>query len=201
MDPNRSRLESCANLTDDAHIAYQDYHGLIDQHFKRDFVSSHQYAQSLIVDLHGHSHSEEWIELGYCISRAELNKSKSGGHIIHRSSIHALATTTSRVEELIRGADLSLGGLLETRFGLKAVPSPRYPAPLTANYYSGGYITEIHGSLDESRTNSPFVSRFNAIQVEVPACLRADDTVDFFAKQLASVIFEFYFIHSLDLLL
>lgn len=203
MDPNRGPMYSCANFSDDAHIAYDDYHTLIEKHFKLDFVlnssNPRRYAQGLIIDLHGHSHAEDWIELGYCMTRADLNR-KSLATIAHLdrnydgSSVDSLvARSRLNMNEIIRGEDVSLGGLLESRFGLNAVPSPRHPHPLAANYYSGGYITEAHGS----RGASPDYP-FSAIQIEVPASLRADETVDLFAKKLAACLFEFYHIHGFD---
>lgn len=196
MDPNRSPLNSCANYSDDAHRAYDDYHTLIEKHFKIDFVlsESQRFANGgLIIDLHGHSHGEDWIELGYCLNRNDLNRKTLCPHQNPTSLDSLIARSHLDIEEIIRGEDFSLGGLLESRFGLKCVPSPRHPHPLNSNYYSGGYITEMHGS----RSNPDYP--FSAIQIEVPVSLRADEpTLDLFAKKLAICLFEFYFRHSFD---
>ena len=91
------------------------------------------------------------------------------------------------MENLIRG-DVSIGGILQKNFNLKAIPSPNFKNPGTSNYYSGGYISQRYG------TNSGF--RLNSVQIELPASLRAANTFRSTAKQLAEAIFEFYNLHN-----
>jgi hypothetical protein len=195
MDPNRSPLECCANYSDDSHIAYADYHSMIEKHFKKDFILKEptRFSQALILDIHGHSHAEDWIELGYLINRNQLNK-KNLDHQNLKTSINCLISKSIfGIDELLRG-NRSLGGLLANKFNLKVVPSPQYLHPLNNNYFSGGYITEVHGSFENSH------HPFNSIQIEVPFSLRSEESVDLFAKKLADAIYEFYFIHSFDLI-
>lgn len=112
MDPNRNPTECCRNDKDDAHIAYNDYHRLIETNFKQNFIVNGPYNQGLLIDIHGQSHPEEWIELGYTIPVRELDKEYLNSSV--QSSLNVLASKSSfDLEELIRGSIASLGGIME----------------------------------------------------------------------------------------
>ena len=53
MDPNRNIGESCENSQDDCVLAYNDYHSMIETHFKSNFLFSKRqtpyYQQALII--------------------------------------------------------------------------------------------------------------------------------------------------------
>ena len=133
MDPNRNNIDSCRVATDDCHLAYNDYHSFIETYFKTNFVTGKKtsklsnYKQGLIVDIHGQSHPENWIELGYYFSISELNLAVLPNAL--SSSVNTLRSLSNySLEEIIRG-QVSLGGIFENKFGLKSVPSPTYPSP------------------------------------------------------------------------
>ncbi len=54
--------------------------------------------------------------------------------------------------QLLRGPT-SLGGLLEAE-GVAAVPSPAEPSPGSDEYFTGGYNTRRHGSIDDGEVVS-----------------------------------------------
>ncbi|KAH1173331.1 hypothetical protein KIL84_017170 [Mauremys mutica] len=99
----------------------------------------------LIVDIHGQMHPEQWIELGFTLSKASLN---SGKFSASGSSIRYLANQAHSVsfETLLRGSR-SLSKFIEDQDNNQylCVPSPTNPKPKTGNY-NGGYITKTFGS-------------------------------------------------------
>lgn len=113
-----------------------------------------QYGRGLLLDLHGHGHDVPRLELGYLLGAATLRQADSEltrTETMARSSIATVAANSRSVAErgvrLLRGP-ASLGDLLAAR-GFRAVPSSAEPAPLSGEeYFTGGYITERHGSLD-----------------------------------------------------
>ena len=98
------------------------------------------------LDVHGHSHPEALVELGYQLSARQLKL--SGDALEELEAISTLANLTragsGTFEERLRG-DTSLGGLLEAR-GFPSVPSPSNPNPGDEPYFSGGYNAERYGS-------------------------------------------------------
>ena len=197
MDPNRDFSSSCFSSSEESAIAYKDYHSLIETYFCIDFMKNEgkRFKQALLIDLHGQSHEEDWIELGYLLSASKLDKELLKKHI-KKSSIQVLANESNfKFESLIRGVNISLGGIMENKFNWKVVPSPSNPSPGSSNYYSGGYITERYTSLDFLKY------RINSIQLELPASMRDEATHEFYAKQIAECIFDFYCLHSFDSLI
>ena len=199
MDPNRNSIDSCRVQTDDCRLAYNDYHSFIETYFKTNFLNNRQnsklskYKQGLIIDIHGQSHPENWIELGYYFSLSELNLAVLPNTL--SSSVNTLRTLSNySLEEIIRG-QVSLGGIFENKFGLKSVPSPTYPSPRNGNYFQGGYITQTHGSF------YPTPYSLNAIQIEFPFYMRDDPDYLNNAKKAASALFDFYWLHSFNKLI
>lgn len=115
----------------------------------------------IYLDIHGHSHPERNIELGYLLTNAQLKD--SGEAIVQRESRASVAawknTSPDSFAERLRGQS-SLGGQLEKR-GFPSVPSPSQPHAGDAKYFSGGYNTARYGSIGEN-------PKAVAIQVETP---------------------------------
>lgn len=190
MDPNRNDMECCASKQEDSYKAYSDYHNMIIKYFRDDFIlnGSKRYEQGLIIDIHGQSHPEKWIELGYTISTDDLRLVRPLTSSI-KSSISWLGSKSIyNYNDIIRGK-VSLGGIMQQKYGLKVVPSPDFPDPgKNGNYYNGGFITQKYGSS----------TRLNAIQIEFPYVMRTDSAYDMNARIIAACIYEFYTVHSLD---
>lgn len=194
MDPNRDLENCCLNANPDAYTAYKDYHSMIEMCFRKNFLQSNNFAQGLILDIHGNSHEEQWIELGYLLTKSDLENEKLSNSL--NTSIRSLASKSYlSLEEMIRGEKVSLGSLIESKSNFKVVPSPGYKSPKGGNYYSGGFITEFHGSFYD------ISKRLNSIQIELPIWMRTDKYIDLSAKHLARAIFEFYQLHSLNSLM
>jgi N-formylglutamate amidohydrolase len=146
LDANREIIEA-AQGNSYARQAWYEFHHFIDA--ARRSVSR-GYGRGLFIDLHGHGHDIQRLELGYLLSSSDLalsDEQLGQPQYIEKSSIRALALEADAgFVALVRGA-ASVGGLLAER-GFPAVPSPAYPNPGGYPYYSGGYNTRRHGSRD-----------------------------------------------------
>lgn len=103
----------------------------------------------LVLDLHGHAHTKQRLELGYLLSGSNLRLNSSAlAPLLSNSSIAQLASLRAATDSgalLLRGPR-ALGSRFAA-LGVPAVPSDVDPAPLELDgYFSGGYNTERHGS-------------------------------------------------------
>lgn len=176
MDANREKEEATFGIPQ-AEKAWRDF-----MTFMRSAKS--QMLGGLIVDIHGQAHPEQWIELGYTISKASLN---SGKFSASGSSIRYLASQVHDVSfgTLLRGSR-SLGKFIEgqNKTFYPCVPSPTNPKPKTGNYYKGGYITKTFGSR--------YTGTVDAIQIELPQWVRDVKEYPKFCKALARAIVHFW---------
>ncbi|KAG0284192.1 hypothetical protein BGZ96_011449 [Linnemannia gamsii] len=156
-------------------------------------------GRGLLLDIHGHVHTTNLIEIGYLLNASILNMEDDrfnayGTRLTKESSIRSLAnkvaspsspSTTGSVDsatlplealpfsKLIRGGRTeSLGGMLQAQ-GLNAVPSPEFQAPCQGCvYFSGGYTIQRHGSRNYKFSNLANNDTMDAIQLELPKILR-----------------------------
>ncbi len=144
LDANREVMEA-AQGNPFSEYAWSEYHEFIDSAKARAVPLG---GRALFIDLHGHGHVEQRIELGYLLSAADLNGSDAAlDELAKKSSIRGLAAGTGeRFSALIRGPR-SLGAELVAR-GVRAVPGPAEPGPGAEPYFTGGYNTVRHGSRD-----------------------------------------------------
>ena len=108
MDPNRNETVSCTTQVDDCMIAYTDYHEMIETRFKKEFMQSKSkqiYKRGLVLDIHGQTHVENWVELGYLLSKEQLN-TPTLNPLTMKSSIDNLIRHSSpyTMDDLIRGS-------------------------------------------------------------------------------------------------
>lgn len=159
LDPNRDSSEASCDDTRSMAI-WRAFHGFAQA--ARDTVQL-KHGKGLLLDLHGHAHTLQRIELGYQLTGDHL---RSGDSVINsafrvqRSGIRSLVALnigTQTHSELLRGQQ-ALGTLLHAS-GYPSVPSQQDTAPLVGEpFFSGGYITERHGSM--------FSGTVDAIQLE-----------------------------------
>lgn len=152
VDANRG-LPEAALGDPNAGRAWAEYHALVDSAKARVVADN---GTGLYLDMHGHGHRVQRLELGYLLNSTELETrddatldAQDGGD----TSMRALGERTAEpFSEIVRGAE-SFGGLLEAQ-GVPSVPSPRWPDPQVdtpegrESFFSGGYSTERHGSLN-----------------------------------------------------
>src|SRR5262249_41676559 len=104
------------------------------------------HGRGLYIDLHGHGHAEQRLELGYLHTAEQLalnDAALNAAPYPSDSSLRAIAAL-GRIPyaELIRGPH-SFGALME-QHGILCSPSPSNPHP-QAPFFRGGYNTARHG--------------------------------------------------------
>jgi hypothetical protein len=128
-----------------AERAWIEYHSFIEA-AKHAVVAQH--GTGFYVDLHGHGHDIQRLELGYLLDRATLALPDAAlDSPVHEdeSSIRTLSRDSpASFSALVRGPQ-SLGALFESE-GFPAVPSPASPSLGADEYFDGGYNTARHGS-------------------------------------------------------
>jgi N-formylglutamate amidohydrolase len=134
-----------ASADDAAGRAWLAYHGCIEAAGR---AVTARFGAGVYVDVHGHGHADQRLELGYLIRGSTLAlpdaELSQPAHVAF-SSVRVLAERTpERFAAMLRGPD-SLGATLE-RCGFPSVPSPSRPHPAGAPYFNGGYSTARHGS-------------------------------------------------------
>lgn len=141
----------------------------------------------LYFDIHGHSHCENWIELGYLLPGKKLNR---GDYSANETSIYKLheklisSGHSVSIQQLISGS-YSFGGLISAADGYSdmVVPSPKYPGPGTGQYFSGGYNVMRHGSRNGGE--------IDGIQIESPLSQRMPAEREKYAEVIGSAIVQF----------
>lgn len=185
LDANREIIEATQGNSL-AEEAWLFYHETID--FAKDLVTSN-YSKGLFIDLHGHAHTNQRLELGYLISKINLMLSDEDldqNNFEENSSIRSLSEDNlsgSTFSELIRGEN-SLGEIISNS-NFPTVPSIVDPFPMTNEaYFSGGYNTNRHGSRTQGK--------IDAIQIECNQDVRFDENErEEFAEALADALLDF----------
>jgi len=161
IDCNREIVEGAQGVAA-TEAVWNEYHNLI--RMAKESVTS-SYGRGLLIDIHGHGHTLQRLEVGYNLSTATLNRNSFYSSDKNSSCVRELANRTRvSFEELIRGS-YSLGTLLDAR-GYPSVPSLAPPNPgkdtsgADNDYFSGGYTVETYGTM------SPNTGTINAIQIE-----------------------------------
>jgi len=146
LDPNREIVEA-AQGSPFAENAWDEFHDWTAE--ARAFVQQ-EFGSGFYVDIHGHGHPVDRVELGYLLSSSSLMRTDAQlnvGDLPPGSSIRALAERSPLpFSELLRAAT-SVGGLLNAE-DVRAVPSPDEPDPGGAPYFTGGFNTARYGSRD-----------------------------------------------------
>jgi hypothetical protein len=156
LDPNREILEA-AQGNPDAERAWWEFQIFAEEAGN---LVEESFGEGLHLDLHGHGHEIDRLEIGYLLSSSDLaepDEILSGSTYVNKSSVKAMAEKPGNdLAGLVRGPQ-SLGSLMEDR-QIPAVPSAIHPDPGLAEYFTGGYNTERHGSRDGGN--------ISAIQIE-----------------------------------
>jgi hypothetical protein len=151
LDPNRE-VEEAAQDDPFAENAWEEFHGFVER-ARTPLIAI---GGGMYFDMHGHGHPRERLELGYLLSTDRLNQSDANLNslaIIQMTSIREIGRASPiPFSQLLRGPT-SLGGLLEAE-GVAAVPSPSEPSPGSDEYFTGGYNTRRHGSIDDGEVVS-----------------------------------------------
>jgi hypothetical protein len=187
LDPNREIVEA-AQGNPDAERAWWEFQMFAEE--AGELVEEASGA-GLHLDIHGHGHDIDRLELGYLLSRtdlAETDGALNATMYVTKSSVRALVSREGKeLAAIIRGP-ASFGTLLEDRF-VAAVPSGNQPNPGQDDYFTGGYNTVRHGSRDGGQ--------IDAIQIEhhFPGLRDTDENRVSYAQVLAAVLLEFFQAH------
>lgn len=147
IDANRDIVEG-AQGDPNTEIAWTEFQNFIT--WSRTNVTA-RHGRGFYIDLHGHGHSIQRLELGYLLDASELRLSDAtlnSAFYENQSSIRALSQHSPLTfPQLLRGST-SFGALIDS-LGYPAVPCPDDPAPEVGDdYFNGGYNTVVHGSRD-----------------------------------------------------
>ena len=189
FDANRA-IEDAADGNAEVENAWYAFHEFIDS-AKHQVIQN--YSKGLYIDLHGHGHDIQRIELGYLLSKSKLqltNELLNSNTYIEQSSIEKLINNNVNSfshSELLRG-EKSLGTLLAQK-NYPAVPSSNIAFPKDDEaYFRGGYNTRRH-----SKTDSVTL---DGIQIECNHDIRFEEAArNQFADSLAVVLLDFLEIH------
>jgi len=193
LDANRDITEG-ADSNAIAEQSWRDFHSFIDIAI----VSVTQnYSKGFYIDLHGHSHTIQRIEIGYLLSQTELQlndsilntttyKNKSSLKNLSNSNLNNFSHT-----DLLRG-QYSFGTLISNK-GYPCVPSSAIPYPQTGEpYYSGDYNIRNHSSYQSGT--------IDGVQLECNQNVRYIDTLRVkFVDSLAVSIVEYIERHYLEI--
>jgi N-formylglutamate amidohydrolase len=183
LDANRA-IKEAAQGSAIAEKAWHEYHGFIREAEK---VVMQSYPRGLYLDVHGHSHELQRVELGYLLGKDEIQwppQKLNAPGVSQRSSVRLLDESSDEdFAGLLRGP-YSLGAMLEQR-GVPCVPAPGAELDVADLYFSGGYDTETHGSSDGVG--------LDAIQLEVPRKFRDEKTSrEALARALADALAPYF---------
>lgn len=192
LDANRDLWEAALG-NPDAGAAWYEYHRFIDS---AKIATVRTFGKGFFVDLHGHGHAIERLELGYMLTATILrgsDESLENESVVNISSIKNLVSDNLKNlghADLLRGSN-SLGTLVEGRM-FRSVPSTYDPFPLAGEYYfSGGYNTGRHGSSGGGT--------IDGVQIECNPDVRFDaETRVQFAGTLALSLIEYLQLHYFD---
>lgn len=190
LDANRNLFEgACGN--DSAVLAWNDFNRFLDSAAAQ-VISI--YGRGFYIDLHGHGHPIQRLELGYLLYTEELQLDDAllnDDPYLSYSSIQFLADNNLNDfmhAEVLRGAS-AFGSLMQAS-GYPAVPSNIDPAPATDDpYFSGGYNTA-----ERSSYNGGMI---DGVQIEcnMQGVRNSADNRQKFADTLASVLQQYLTTH------
>lgn len=150
FDANRPLADAaCGNA--EAALAYREWHAFINVAKAQVIKTS---GRGWYMDIHGHGHKIQRLELGYLLGEEQLNASDStldaSKAARERVSIRSLLAENPKVSlsDLLRGPS-SLGSLY-ARGGFPAVPSESDRRPGDDIYFNGGENTRRHTCGDEA---------------------------------------------------
>ncbi len=184
----RNRLNLNRSQEDDnfeniqAMTAWMSFHDYIND--AKNWVNT-ACEKGLYLDFHTNGHDHGFNELGYLLSREQLNLSNA--EINALSSISSLLNLTkqdnNQLTELLHGP-FSLGKIMNNDYEVMTIPNA-VDIPFAYSYFNGGYNTRTHGSRDGGAIDGIQIeSHFNYVN-------SGESTRLDYAKKLASAIQDF----------
>jgi hypothetical protein len=191
LDANRPITDAACGNTD-AGVAWLEFHSFMDV-AKLAVVNGP--GKGWYMDMHGHGHAIQRLELGYLLSAVDLRRLDSaldaGTTFEDASSINKISKdqTDETFSSLLRGPT-SLGALYAAN-DFSAVPSPTDPFPQSGDpYFNGGFSTERHTcSVAAGPLGGLPGGRICGVQIEVNREVRdTDESRRRFAEVTATIL-------------
>ncbi len=184
VDQNRALKYVCGDPKGEE--AWYNFHDAADAALDH---AEKQFGYALYIDLHGHGHLNQRLELGYSLGRKDLEKAYK------KEDLEKYAAKSSMANYLKKNPDADIWELLfgENAFGtlvnnqgVPATPAKQDPHPVAGEaFFNGGYNTRRYTSAD-----NPNVFGF---QIEMhyrkARDSRANTTI--FAESVAKAYFDF----------
>lgn len=195
IDCNREIVEgACGNA--EAITAWNEFHNFITT---AQAAAQTQYPQKgFYIDLHGHGHSIQQLELGYLYNATQLGYSDTDLNTTYNTGLSSIKNLVAANVNGYTNAQMLRGnfafGTLLANAGFPAVPSLQTPSPGTNPYFDGGYNTANY-------TCHTAGNVANGVQIECNSGVRSSyANRKAFADSLASVLLNYFLIHeNLDL--
>ena len=193
IDLNRS-LQTSHCEDDTSNELWQLFHDQIFT-FRQEIINN--YNRGLLIDIHGHGHPIQRIELGYLITSQKLRELSGDETFIqhNETSINSLIENhpeNKKLGDLLFG-DNALGSLL-SKNGFPTVPSSIDRAPKSGEpFFSGGTNTKNYGS--------KYQNGVDAIQLELNRNGLRQDSEDRerFSKVFAKILIDYMKFHYSDI--
>lgn len=148
VDQNRDLAEgTCGNQA--AVKPWEDFHNYLDTAVR---TAADRHGRVLYIDLHGHGHANQRLEMGYSLTISDLTKAHAGTDLpmlAAKSSLNNLFKVNSKysLRDLMVGADAF--GTLMADEGIPSVPSKQDPYPKAGDpFFTGGYNSRYYTSSD-----------------------------------------------------
>lgn len=146
IDPNREIEEAtCGNEI--MKLSYRKFHEFIDKSLDK---AVKEHGKAFIIDIHGHGHTEQRLEIGYSLSAQELRNLDPLNNLSvlqSKSSVNnwfQFLNSMNFLEVLV--GDFAFGTKMALE-GFPSVPSKQDPFPLAGeSYFNGGHITRFYTS-------------------------------------------------------
>jgi len=149
LDANREIIEA-ADSNKTVEQSWEYFHRMTDT---AKAIVTRQYGKGIYVDMHGHGHTIQRLEIGHAVWKSDLQQSDdhlNSETVLNKSTIKHLASSNIQGythAELIRG-EFSLGTLMHES-GFPSAPSSADSFPLDSeSFFTGGYDVKRHGSRD-----------------------------------------------------
>jgi hypothetical protein len=146
LDANRS-LEQAALGHPLAERAWHEFHAWIET-AKAAVLDG--FGEGFFMDLHGHGHELQALELGYLLTASDLARPDAEldePWAVEKSSLRTLPARAGLPHATLVRGPASLGALYEAE-GYLSMPSETWPDPAGNPFFSGGYNTRRHGCRD-----------------------------------------------------
>lgn len=185
LDANRDSLEAAQGNI----FALQAWNEYMDFVAAAENIVSKDYKKGLYIDIHGHGHAMQQLELGYLLTASDLDKPDdilNSQLNVSKSSVRNLVLTNTyshKLSDIVRGNN-SLGSVFEAN-GIPAVPDKLTFSPGSLPYFNGGYCTERFGSAGGGS--------IDGIQIEhhSKGIRDSDANLKAYAKKFARVLLEY----------